>query len=106
MLSIDDLCKESLSVYKKEYQIYKTLLHEITTKIKEQNSKGKFILRYKVPYVVYGNSKYKFKTAIVYIMKELTKGKFIVLPLNDNCLYIDWSIVVKMMKQKTNHSVK
>lgn len=99
MLTIDELYKESLCVYKKEYQIYKTLLHEVTMKIKEQNYMGKFNVRYKVPYVVYGNSKYKFKTAIMYIIKELTKGRFVVLPLNDNCLYIDWSVIVKMMKK-------
>jgi hypothetical protein len=78
---------------KNDHQIYKTLLHEVFKLIQQKDASGKYNTLYKIPCVVYGNSRYKIATAVNYIIRKLTEGGFVVYPYEGTMLYIDWSIV-------------
>lgn len=99
-MNVKDLCGDSLKQYKNDIQIYKTLIHEVSTKIKERHKTGKFNMLYRVPRIVFGNPRYNASHASYYIMKELMKGGFVVLPNENDNIYIDWSVVKKLMFAK------
>lgn len=96
-MNIKDLCHISMKRHNNDIQIYKTLIHEVFNKIKERHATGRFNLLYRVPRVVFGNPRYDFSHASYHIMKELGKGGFVVIPNENNNIYIDWSAVKKLM---------
>jgi hypothetical protein len=102
-INVKDLCGISMKRYNDDIQIYKTLIHEVFNKIKERHASGKFNMLYRVPRIVIGHPRYDFSHASYHIMKQLVKGGFVVIPNENNNIYIDWSVVKKLMfsnKQK------
>ena len=100
VLNVKDLCGESMRRHHNDIQIYKTLIHELSEKINKRHREGKYNLVYRVPRLIFGNPRYNSGHASYYIMKEFTKGGFIVIPNDQNNLYIDWSVVKKLIVVK------
>tara|TARA_Y100000389_G_scaffold205042_1_gene262360 strand:- start:7069 stop:7404 length:336 start_codon:yes stop_codon:yes gene_type:complete len=100
VLNVKDLCRDSLKRYQNDVQIYKTLIYELSEKINKRHREGKYNLVYRVPRLIIGNHRYDSAHASYYIMKEFIKGGFIVIPSEQNNLYIDWSVVKKLMFSK------
>ena len=98
--SIHDMYNKYVERKHKDHDIYRTILYDIFKRIEERFNKGLYNLIYTVPVVVYGNTKYKISTCINYIMLKVSKAGYIILPYENNCLYIDWSIVKSMKKTK------
>jgi hypothetical protein len=96
-VNVKDLCGDSIRRYQDDIQIYKTLLHEVTEKIKRIHKTGKFNMLYRVPRIVFGNPRYNAGHASYHIMKELMKGGFVVIPNANDNLYVDWSVVKQLM---------
>ena len=100
VLSVKELCGDSMRRYQNDIQIYKTLIHDVSERIRKRHQEGKFNLVYRVPKMVFGNPRYNSAHASYHIMKEIIKGGFVVIPNENNNLYIDWSIVKRLMFQK------
>ena len=98
--SIHDMYNKYVERKHKDHDIYRTILYDIFKRIEERFNKGLYNLIYTVPIVVYGNTKYKICTCINYIMLKVSKAGYIILPYQNNCLYIDWSIIKSMKKEK------
>jgi len=91
--SVDDIHNRHLERKKQNHQIYKTILVDVYKNIDNKDTLGKYNTIYRIPCVVYGNSKYNISTAVHYIIRKLSKGGFVVFPHDNNVLYIDWSIL-------------
>lgn len=95
--TINDIRKLHDERRKHHHQIYKTILREVYKLIESKDAIGKLNTFYRVPCVVYGNTSYSVSTAVLYIIRKLSEGGFVVFPHDGNLLYIDWSIVEQKM---------
>ena len=95
--SVQDIRNLHLERRKQNHQIYKTILRDVYKTIERKDLQGKLNTTYRIPGVVYGNTKYHVSTAVLYVIQKLSEGGFVVFPHEGNLLYIDWSIV----EQKT-----
>lgn len=93
--TVHDLQHRRHEQQQNSHQIYRSILKDIYKMIEERDNNGKRNTIYRVPFVVYGNSRYRVSTAVCYIIQQLSKGGFIVFPHESNLLYIDWSIPVQ-----------
>ena len=100
VLNVKELCVDSIRRHQSDVQIYKTLIHDVSEKIRKRHQEGKFNIVYRVPMLVFGNPRYNSAHASFHIMKEMIKGGFVVIPNENNHLYIDWSIVKKLILHK------
>lgn len=91
--TIYDIHQRHVERKKHEHQIYKTIVQDVLKRIDSNDERGKYNTIYRVPCIVYGNTRYNMATATLYIIKKLSKGGFVVFPYEDNILYIDWSII-------------
>jgi len=93
--TVHDLQQRRHEQQQNSHEIYRSILKDIYKMIEERDKNGKRNTVYRVPFVVYGNSRYRVSTAVCYIIQQLSKGGFIVFPHDSNLLYIDWSIPVQ-----------
>ncbi len=98
-MHVHELVNRHKSRKHEQHQIYRTILQDVYTKIKEKDEKRLYNLVYRVPSVVYGNASYKSKTCIIYIVKKLVENEFLSFPYKDNLVYVDWSVVQKSDEQ-------
>jgi hypothetical protein len=80
----------------KEHQIYKTILYGVQKRIESRNKQGLFNTVYYIPFIVYGNTRYKYDVCLRYVFSKLTRDGFFVMPVSSNALYVDWSVVKSM----------
>ena len=111
-MHVHELVNRHKSRKHEQHQIYRTILQDVYTKIKEKDEKRLYNLVYRVPSVVYGNASYKSKTCIIYIVKKLVENEFVSFPYKDNLVYVDWSVVRNIVesseesKNKSKHDSK
>lgn len=98
--SIHDMYNKYVERKHKDHDIYRTILYDVFKRIEDRFNKGFYNLIYTVPIVVYGNTKYKICTCIHYIMQKVSKAGYIILPYQNNNIYIDWSIIKTMKTPK------
>lgn len=91
--TVSDLHDRRTEHNKHAHDVYRAILRDVFTTIEDKDNQGKRNTMYRVPFVVYGNSKYKVATAVYYVVRKLSEGGFIVFPHDNNLLYIDWSII-------------
>lgn len=102
--SVYDLQQRRQEQQQNSHEIYRSILRDIYKNIEERDNAGKRNTVYRVPFIVYGNTRYRVSTAVCYIIQQLSKGGFIVFPHESNLLYIDWSIQVQ--PQTSNKLIK
>lgn len=98
--SVHDLQQRRQEHKQNSHEIYRSILRDIYKTIEERDVAGKRNMVYRVPVIVYGNTRYRVSTAVCYIIQQLSKGGFIVFPHENNLLYIDWSIPVVPQQNK------
>lgn len=103
--SVHDLYNRYVERKHRNHEIYRTILYDVFKRIEERDNKGSYNLLYNVPVLIYGNTKYKLSTCINYLLLKISKAGFIILPYENNCVYIDWS-VVKCMKEQEQKKKK
>ena len=91
--TVKDLYDRRNDHNKHAHEVYRTILRDVFATIEERDNRGKRNTMYRVPMIVYGNSRYKVATAVHYVIRKLSDGGFVVFPHDNNMLYIDWSIV-------------
>jgi hypothetical protein len=92
--TVKDLYTRRNDQNKLSHEVYRSILRDVYTIIEDRDNTGKRNAMYRVPFIVYGNSRYKMSTAVHYLIRKLSEGGFVVFPYDQNLLYIDWSIVV------------
>ena len=91
--TVNDLRDRRNEHNKHAHEVYRSILRDVFAAIEDKDNIGKRNTMYRVPFIVYGNSRYKVATAVNYIIRKLSEGGFVVFPHDNNLLYIDWSIV-------------
>lgn len=94
---------------KKNNETFHEVLKDIYGKIKKKNDINTFYIMYKVPQLLIGKPLYNFDNLIIFLIKKLQKGGFLVYIKNDTLLII-WNIEhkkkEKVVKFKKNHEVR
>lgn len=90
--TVYDLHQRRQEHKQQSHEIYRTILRDVYKSIEDRDLTGKRNIVYRVPVIVYGNTRYRVSTAVCYIIQQLSKGGFIVFPHENNLLYIDWSM--------------
>ena len=83
---------------KKTNETFQLVLKDIYEKIKKKNTMNTYYTMYKVPQLVMGKPLYNFDNLVIFLIKKLQKGGFLVYIKNDTLL-IFWNIEPK--KEKT-----
>jgi len=83
---------------KKYNEIFHEVLKDIYEKIKKKNNMNTYYTLYKVPQLLVGKPLYNYENLMIFLIKKLQKGGFIVYVKHDTLL-IFWNIEPK--KEKT-----
>lgn len=92
ILTVKELYDKRAEQKRENHEVYRSILRDVYDTIDRRDNEGKRNTIYRVPFIVYGNSRYRVSTAVHYIIQKLAQGGFVVFPHEQNILYIDWSI--------------
>jgi hypothetical protein len=90
VLKIHELLNERARKHKKNHEIYKELLEQIYTKIKNKNQLGHVNMTYLISPIIPGKPLINIEHAMMYICRKLNAGNFKT-RVSNNIIYIEWS---------------
>lgn len=98
--TVMDMCDRHTAARKESKQVYRTIVTDCLKQVTRKDQGGRQNMVYRVPFVVYGNPSYDMRVASLYIIRELSRHGFVVLPFTNNFLYVDWSVLMNHQRLK------
>eukprot|EP00959_Pyramimonas_sp_CCMP1952_P311098 6510401-Pyramimonas_sp.AAC.1 len=98
--TVMDMCDRHTAARKESKQVYRTIVTDCLKQVTRKDQGGRQNMVYRVPFVVYGNPNYDMRVASLYIIRELSRHGFVVLPFVNNFLYVDWSVLMNHHDQQ------